>query len=146
MIKLFAAILVLTSCSYKNSLNKEPHSSLPSFPVVSKNVDEAWKSTLTFFNNKSIPVVVAEKSSQYIITAPVTVQCGSENDSDADIVLIDSENIPATATARYKVKITEMYGQTTLIPTLEDIYTGDHKCAVKSTGKLEKTLSEYVNK
>lgn len=145
MIKLVVAILILTSCSYKNSANKEVYSSIPSYPV-SKNMDEAWKNTLTFFNSKNIPVVVAEKSSEYIITAPVNVPCGNESDSDAAVIVTDTENIPSTVTARYKVKITTVYGQTTLIPTLEDIYTGEQKCTAKSTGKLEKMLSEYVNK
>lgn len=144
MIKLFAAVLLLGSCAYKNSATKEAFASLPTYPV-SKNVDETWKSALTFFDSKKIPVVLAEKSSEYIITAPVAVQCGTQADGEADVVVPDSDNIPATATARYKVKITQVYGQTTLIPSLEDIYTGDHKCAAKSTGKLEKQLTEFVN-
>ncbi|WP_116873285.1 hypothetical protein [Terrimonas sp.] len=145
MMKLLAAILIFTSCTFKGALNKEPYTSLPSYPV-SKNIEEAWKSTLAFFNSKNIPVVHAEKSSEYIITAPVPVQCGNEADSDADIIIADTGNLPSTATARYKVKVTQVYGQTTLIPTLEDIHTGDQSHAAKSTGKLEKILSEYVNK
>lgn len=145
MLKLLTAVLLLASCSYKNSPDKEIYTSLPTYQV-SKNIEDAWKSTLTFFNNKNIPVVIAEKSSEYIITAPVTVQCGNETDTEADVVLADTENIPPTVTARYKVKITKVYGQTTLIPTLEDIHTGEQKCAVKSTGKLEKMLGEYVKK
>ncbi|MCC6287039.1 MAG: hypothetical protein IT249_04075 [Chitinophagaceae bacterium] len=144
MIKLLAAVLIFMSCTFKNAPNKEPYTSLPSYPV-SKNIEDAWKSTLAFFSSKNIKVVHAEKSSEYIITEPVPVQCGNETDNDADIIITDADNVPATATARYKVKVTQVYGQTTLIPTLEDIHTSDQNHAAKSTGKLEKMLSEYVN-
>lgn len=141
MIKVFAAVLLLASCANKNMVSKETYCSLPSY-TVSKNVDETWKRTLAYFNNKNIPVIVAEKSNEYIITAPVNVQYGTG--ADADVVLSETDETPSAVTARYKVKITQAYGQTTLVPTLEDISTGNQNCTAKSTGKLEKQLSEYV--
>lgn len=141
---MLAALLILASCSYKNSAHKEVYSSIPSYKV-SKNVDDTWKKTLAFFSSNNIRVVHAEKSSEYIITAPVIVQCGKQADAEADVVIENADQTPSNVTARYKVKITQVDGSTAIIPTLEDIHTGDECLIAKSTGKREKLLSAYVN-